>query len=75
MKVLKWLWFIVLAALGFKLYGFFVRASTNDFSGNYAGEMNSFVGMVLIFLAITAILIISWVFGRAKGALVKKSAE
>jgi len=75
MKMLKWLWFIVLAILGFKLYGFFVRASTNDFSGDYAGDLNSFVGMVLIFVAITAILIISWLFGRAKGALAKKSAE
>lgn len=75
MKMLKWLWFVVLATLGFKLYQFYVRASTSDFSGNYTEEMNSFVGMVLIFAAITAILIISWLFGRAKGALAKKSAE
>lgn len=75
MKMLKWLWFIVLATFGFKLYGFFVRTSTNDFSGDYAGDLNSFVGMALIFLAITAILVISWVFGRVKGALARKSAE
>lgn len=70
MKTLKWLWIVSLLIVGFKAYGFVMRAYNSDFSGNYSGDMESFVGMVLIFAVLSVVIAFLWIVNRAKSAVV-----
>lgn len=75
MKVLKWIWFLVFVTLAFKGYGFFQRAYTSDFSGSYSNDIQSFVGMAVIFVIVTVAIIVVWIAQKAKSALSKTSTE
>lgn len=65
MKTLKWLWVAALLAICFKLYNLVM----NGPRGSNPDDMQSFVGMVLTFALLSAILIVMSALGRAKMAL------
>ena len=52
MNTLKWLWGVVFAIIGFKVFGLFM-ASPNHASS----EMNSLVGMIFIFAILSGVII------------------
>jgi len=62
MKTLKWLWFIVMLTIVFKLYN--LLSAGPDGSSN--SDMESFVGMIFLFALISFALIVFWIIGRAK---------
>lgn len=72
MKTLKWIWTLVLAVWAFKAYGLFNRASTADFGGAYAADINAFVGMSLILGIVTIIIATIWTLQKVKSALETK---
>lgn len=69
MKTLKWLWVAALLTIGFKLYNLVVVGP----SGSNPDDMQSFVGMVLTFVLLSAVLIMFWAAGRAKAALARRT--
>ena len=71
MKTLKWLWVAALLAIGFKLYNLVM----NGPRGSNPDDMQSFVGMVLTFALLSAILIVMWALGRAKMAIAARSEK
>lgn len=62
MKTLKWLWFVVILTIAFKLYN--LLSSGPDGSSN--SDMESFVGMIFLLALISLALIVFWIIGRAK---------
>lgn len=71
MKTLKWFWWIALLAIGFKMYNLLSAGP----KGSNPSEMESFVGILFAFVLISAVLIVFWVFGRAKEKVTEKIAE
>ena len=65
MKTHKWLWIAALLTMGFKLYNVVVAEPR----GSNPDDMQSFVGMVLAFALLSAVLIVLWIIGRAKADL------
>ena len=68
MKTLKWLWIAALLTIGFKLYNLVMAGPR----GSNLDDMQSFVGMVLTFALLSAVLIVLWATGRAKAALARR---
>ena len=69
MKTLNWHWVAALLTIGFKLYNLVMAGPR----GSDPDDMQSFVGMVLTFALLSAILIVMWAFGRAKIAIAARS--
>lgn len=71
MKTIKWLWIAALLAIGFKFYGL-ISSGPNGYG---ASEMESFVGMLLVFALLSAIWLVLLVVGRARKAVANKLAD
>ena len=71
MKTLKWFWVIAMVTIAFKLYNLVIAGP----AGYTPEQMQAFVGMVMVFTLITCIIIVAWVFRRAKTALYEKLAR
>lgn len=69
MKTLKWLWVAALLTIGFKLYSLVAAGP----SGSKPDDMQSFVGMVLTFVLLSAALVMFWAAGRAKAVLARRT--
>ncbi len=60
MKTVKWLWWVALLLVLWKLFAFVMVAWNGDFSGDYAEDIESFVGIVLVFALLSAIRFFVW---------------
>lgn len=68
MKTLKSLWWLMLLTIIFKVYGLFTLVGDDAASSVYMKQNESLVGVTLLFVPLSAILAISWMFRRMYGS-------
>ena len=71
MKTLKWLWLAALLTIGFKLYNLMYARS----NGYNPSEMDSFIGMIFVFILLSVALVAGWVIGRAKTKIAEEISK